>query len=202
MKYKVGDKEFKVAVLDTPEKRMRGLKNIKDMPKGNGVLLVMEQAEDVPITMQDMLFPIDIVFVAGDQVAGVKRGRVGRKDDIRMGVPVTHVLEVNAGEANGVKKGAEAGLIGIKEEGGTIKYLAGDVPPEAGKLHLLDEDGKVQKNLEGDERVFSRKDTAKLIKLSKKARETEDEKDFEKLGAAFVKMINDQDSREPEYAEG
>jgi len=200
MKVRVGDKEFKVAVMDTPETQAKGLSGIQKMPKGAGALLTFGEPKDVIMTMRGMQFPLDMVFIADDKVHTVRTAEIG-EENIQTGIPSDMVLEINKGEGNGIKVGNDVEMIGVKEKGGTIKYLPGDVEPEPGHLHLLDEDGKVQMNLKGNERVFSRKDTTKLITLAAKAKESGDEKDFKKLGKYFVTVINRQDTQEPEYVE-
>jgi uncharacterized membrane protein (UPF0127 family) len=186
--------------MNTPELRARGLSNLQEMPKGAGALLVFDEPEDVPITMAEMNFPLDLVFINEGKVHTIRTAQPG-EESIVTGKPSDMVLEINAGEGNGIKAGNDASLIGVKEKGGQIKYVPGDIEPEPGKLHLLDDEGKVQMNLRGNERVFSRKDTKRIVALSEAATASEDDKDYKKLGRYFVKVINRQDSQEPEYVE-
>lgn len=68
-------------------------------------------------------------------------------------------------------------------------------------MHVLDENGKVQTNIEGDERIFSRKHTAKLLELAEKAHSSEADNDYKKLGMAMMRMIDKQDTQEQEYVD-
>lgn len=68
---------------------------------------------------------------------------------------------------------------------------------EGGKLIQLNgENGKVQLHLDGGERIFSRKNTEALVKVSKTARS---EKELEALGKMAYSFLKIQDTRKPEY---
>jgi hypothetical protein len=141
--------------------------------------------------MSDMKFPLDLVFIRDGKVVKVTSAQNG-DPDVKPGVLYDDVLEVNFGDASSIKKGDEVTTVGEKKEDGTVEMVEGDIPAE-GARHVLDEDGKVQANLLGEERIFSRKDTAKLMKLAK-------EKKYKAIGKAVVAMIHRQDTQEPEYA--
>ena len=199
MKIKVGDKEFKVAVLNTPEAKQQGLKGIPELTKGAGALLTFDPPEDVPITMVGVNIPLGLIFAAEGMVHSLSTAAPNQEGDIIAGRPSDMVLEINAEEMEGLRVANKIELVGVKEEGGTIKYTDGAVKAEGGSLHLLDEDGKVQKNLKGEERVFSRKDTKRLVELAGRAKKSGEDKDYIKLGAKFVEIINRQDTQKPEY---
>jgi len=191
MKVKIGDKVFNVAIADTDTKRQIGLSKLKKLKSGDGLLMVFDQTDKWPIRMSDMKFPLDLVFINDDKVVKVAHAKAGSKDVIPT-KPYNKVLEINFGAGDGIKTGAELTEVGEKQEDGTIKMANGGLDP-AGQRHVLDEDGKIQGNLLGEERIFSRKDTAKLMSLASK-------KDYKKLGKAVVDMIHTQDTQPPEYA--
>lgn len=66
----------------------------------------------------------------------------------------------------------------------------------ATKLKQLSGSGKVLKNLDGDERIFSRKDTKELFRLAELAN---DEKGLRNLGKAVYNMVKTQNETPPEY---
>ncbi len=199
MRAKIGDKIFTIKVADTDDRRRQGLKGIAKMPKEHGLMLKFGGSLNIPITMNDMKFPIGLVYILDGEVQGVTKGNVGDKKDITINKNSDSVLELNVDEVNGIKVGDTVELIGKKEKGGTIDFVAGEEEPEAGKIHVLNDKGQVQANLEGSERVFSRKDTTNLIDKAKRAEESKTDSHYISLGRAFVRVINRQDSQEPEY---
>lgn len=66
----------------------------------------------------------------------------------------------------------------------------------AKKLQVLDDNGNVQMETDHGSRIFSIKDTKRLIKKAKKA---ESNKDFANLALLMFNIIDEQDSRDPEY---
>jgi hypothetical protein len=74
--------------------------------------------------------------------------------------------------------------------------VEGGLVPE-GELHVLDEDGKIQMNVAGNERVFSRIHTKQLYNLAVKAQEPTD---YRRLGRAMVRMITRQNTQKPQFS--
>jgi hypothetical protein len=66
---------------------------------------------------------------------------------------------------------------------------------------VLDENGNVQMELEGGERIFSRKNTRVLIKFALKANKTKQDKDYKNLGKKIFKFLDVQENNNPEYVE-
>jgi uncharacterized protein len=95
-------------VVSTPEKIYLGLSHRKELPEGRGMLFLMEAARRHAFCMRDMLFPIDIIWVADGKVAGLhKQLSPSDKGSFRAPVPVPLVLEVPGGFADrhGIKVG-------------------------------------------------------------------------------------------------
>lgn len=201
MKLKVGDKEFSVKVADTDETRTNGLKPVKagSMPKTAGLVLKYNQATPANITMVDMKFPIDIVFIKDNKVQKIVSAEPG-EENITINDVSDLVLEVPKGAAEGITEDSVVDWIGEKKEDGTIEMAHGGiVAPVDGAMHVLDENGKVQGNIQGDERIFSRKHTEELITLAAAAEKSKSDNDYKKLGMAMMRMINKQDTQEQEY---
>jgi len=207
MKLKVGDKEFKVKVASTPETRKKGLLGVKSgsMPKDAGLVLKFEQATPVTITMVGMKFPIDIVFIREltgyTTVLKVQKVVSAEPDqkDININDVSNLVLEVPQGAASGIEPGDVVEWTGEKKEDGTIQMAEGGIAPAEGAMHVLDENGKVQTNIQGDERIFSRKHTKRLCDLAEVAHKSKSNNDYKKLGMAMMRMIDKQDTQEQEY---
>ena len=66
-------------------------------------------------------------------------------------------------------------------------------------MKVLAPDGSTQMELQGGERIVSRRETKVLIKKAMKARDSKEDKDYKALGKYIFKVFNKQDNREPEY---
>ena len=97
---------------------------------------------------------------------------------------VKYVLELN--QNSGVKEGDEVD-IEDNEKLPTMKVIGSD--------------GSVQMELNGGERIFSRKNTRTLIRMAKRAKASKADKDYKALGKKMFSYIKQQDEREPEYVE-
>lgn len=202
MKLKVGDKEFTVKTVDTPQGRKKGLAGIKpgSMPSNSGLVLKFNTASVIPITMNGMLFPIDIIFIGEGKVQGVRKGNLGAEEDIIIKKESDMVLEVNSGDAAGIKIGDAAVFVGAKSDDGTIEMAKGGSIEAAGSMHVLDENGAVQMNIEGDERVYSRIHTKQLVKLAEQADKSKSSTDYKKVGRAMVRIVTRQDTQKQQFS--
>lgn len=86
-------------------------------------------------------------------------------------------------------------LMETEVEDGIYTY---NVQTKKSNIYLLDEVGEVQHELAGRERIFSIKDSLKLIKLVNKANS---DNDYKKLGLAILNMIDIQDTNPDEYVQ-
>lgn len=186
MKIEIGDKEYKVKVAKTEEEKMKGLQDIESLPEDEGMLFIYDSPQDVAYWMKDTKIPLDIVFINEDEeVISVKQGKPLSEDLIEED-GVLYVLEVNVD--SGIQPGDDFDMEEDDEEkDNTMKVLASD--------------GTIQMELEGGERIFSRKNTKVLIKYAKKAYKTKEDKDYKALGKRLFKFLHTQDTNEPEYVE-
>jgi uncharacterized membrane protein (UPF0127 family) len=95
-------------VVSTPEKLYLGLSHRQGLAEGRGMLFLMKQAGLHAFCMRDMLFPIDIIWIADGKVAGVAQNlSPSYQGVVTPPVPVRLVLEVPAGFADrhGIKVG-------------------------------------------------------------------------------------------------
>ena len=69
-------------------------------------------------------------------------------------------------------------------------------------MKVLAPDGSTQMELEGGERIVSRRETKILIKKAKKADKTKNDSDYKALGRYIFKVFKKQDARDPEYVDG
>lgn len=178
----IGNKEYNVKEVTTPEDKAKGLSGIESLPEDEGMLFIFDPPEDVKFWMKDTLIPLDIIFINEDQeVVKVHQGIPN--DETLIEVPnIAYVLEVNAN--SGIKVGDE---LELEEDAPIMKVLA--------------QDGSEQYSLWGEERIFSRKNTKVLVRKAKKADQSKLDKDYKALGKYMFKCIKIQDNREPEYVD-
>lgn len=182
----IGDKQYKVKVAKSEDEKMKGLQNIESLPENEGMLFIYDSPQDVAYWMKDTKIPLDIIFINDDEeVVSVKQGQPLSEDLIEED-GILYVLEVN--QNSGIQPGDELDIEEDEEENNdTMKVLASD--------------GTIQMELEGGERIFSRKNTKVLIKYAKKAYRTKEDKDYKALGKRLFKFLHIQDTNEPEYVE-
>lgn len=176
----IGDKEYNVKEAHTEEEKRKGLQEVTELPKNEGMLFFFDEPQEVSIWMQNTLIPLDIIFINEDnEVIKVVQGIPNNETPIVV-QDTLYVLEVNVN--SGIKEGDE---LEIEDEGPIMKVLA--------------QDGTSQMSLFGGERIFSRKNTVVLIRKAKKADKTKSENDLRALGRYMFKCIKGQDERPAEY---
>ena len=159
---RIGNKEYNVKEVTTPEDKAKGLQGVESLPEDEGMLFIFDPPEDVKFWMKDTLIPLDIIFINEDQeVVKVHQGIPN--DETLIEVPnIAYVLEVNAN--SGIKVGDE---LELEEDAPIMKVLA--------------QDGSEQYSLWGEERIFSRKNTKVLVRKAKKADQSKLDKDYKAL---------------------
>lgn len=192
----IGDREYKVREAKTEEERKQGLKGIESLPEDEGLLFYMpDKKSQVAFTMEDMKFPLDIIFINQDdevfdaaynvpidtEAVISDEDALPNQDDY-----VKYVLEVNPN--SGIQIGDELD-IEDDEDNSTIK------------MQVLAPDGSTQMELEGGERIVSRRETKVLISKAKKAYKSKSNRDYKALGKYMFKVLKGQDTREPEYVD-
>lgn len=184
MKINIGDKEFEVEVVSTDEEKAKGLQGITELPESEGMLFEYDEPQTVTFWMKDTLIPLDVIFIGDDyEVKSVHRAdplseELMEEDD------VLYVLEVN--RDSGIMEGDE---LDIEDEDNNVE------------MSVIGPDGQSQMELEGGERIFSRKNTRTLVKMAKRAYESKSDKDYKALGRKVFKYLDTQDSNKPEYVE-
>ena len=185
MKITINDKEYDVKVATTEEEREKGLQGVTTLADNEGMLFIFDEPDEVSFWMKDTEIPLDIIFIDEDQeVMQVSEGVPNSEKPITCD-NTAYVLEVNQG--SGIKVGDSLEL---------------DSDEEGPVMQVLNQDGSVQMELWGSERIFSRKNTKILIKKAKKADMTKADADYKALGKYMFKCIKVQDERAPEYVQG
>lgn len=191
MDIRINGKEYDVDVADTPEERRRGLRYITNLDDDEGMLFIFdEDGENVSMTMEDTYIPLDQIFINSEGIVMKVITREPEDDSLVSYKNTSYVLELNAN--SGVKKGDEIEFIEDDDETKTNPNT---------KMLVLDENGDVQMELEGGERIFSRKNTRVLIKMAKRAFVTKSNADYKRLGKKLFEFLKIQDNNDPQYVE-
>lgn len=181
MKIEIGDKEYNVTCARTEEERIKGLQGVTELKDDEGMLFFFEEPQTVGFWMKDTKVPLDIIFISEDmEVISVYQGEP-ENENIAEEDNVKFVLEVNQG--SGIEEGDELDI------------------EELPKMKVIAPDGSTQMELEGGERIFSRKNTRTLIRMAKRASKSKEDKDYKALGKKMFTYLKQQDEREPEYVE-
>ena len=191
MKIKIADKEYNVEVAETEDQKETGLQGRKELAEDEGMLFIYDEPDEIGFWMEDTYIPLDIIFINDEfEVIAVAKGEPESKE-IHEEKDVKYVLELN--QNSGVKVGDELDLLEDEEE---VKS----------KMLVLDENGGTQMELDGGERIFSRKSTRVMIKKAIKVYNARSDKEkYDKLalnlGKYLFKELAAQDSREQEHVE-
>jgi len=92
-------KEILVDVARTQWEQVKGLSGHDSLPENEGLLFVHEKLDYQGYWMKEMLFPIDIIWINGNEVVGFVQKVQPQESPLTIynsPVPVDKVLEVNA----------------------------------------------------------------------------------------------------------
>lgn len=186
MKIEIGDKEYNVEVARTEEEKVKGLQEKESLGEDEGMLFVYDKPQEIAFWMKDTAIPLNIVFMDEDgEVISVKQGQP-YDETLLEEDGVMYVLEVN--QNSGIQPGDELDMEDDDDDKQPV-------------MKVLAPDGSTQMELEGGERIFSRKNTKTLIKMAKRAYSSELDKDYKALGKKVFKYLHIQDTNTPEYVD-
>ena len=184
-KIEIGDKEYSVRIAVTDQEQSDGLKNIDKLFDNEGMLFVFDKEDQVSMWMEDTTIPLDVIFIDEDyNVVKVQQG-VPKSKELITSDNTKYVLEVNAG--SGIKIGDELDYDEDDEE---------EVP-----MLVIGNKGKIQVELTGNERIFSRPNSKTIAKMAKKAYKTKEDKDYKALGKKIFKYIDIHNNQKEDFVE-
>ena len=193
IKIKINNKTYDVLAARSEEEREQGLQNVVEMDDNEGCLFFHPEVENVDYWMQNTYLPLDIIFIDADkEVISVKQGEPESEDFISE-KGVKYVLELN--KDSGIEPGD------ILEIDGEDDFLEEGVKLEPNKMYIIGSDGNPQAELQGGERIFSRKSTRVILRKAKKAFETKADADYRALGRYVFNELTAQSERKPQYVE-
>jgi len=108
----MGERVIRVAVADSPARRMDGLSRVPSMPEDAGMLFIFETPSRYGFWMKEMRFPIDIIWMDElGKVVHVVPGALPSSYPEVFSPPADakYVLEINAGVAD--KYGITEGVV-------------------------------------------------------------------------------------------
>lgn len=187
-------KKYMVAVAQSEEEKEIGLSKVKSLPKDCGMLFVYDSPQDdLWFTMEDTSIDLDIIFIDEDgEVTSVNSVSANDPNPIPdLEGNAKYVLEVNIN--SGIKVGDE-----IDDNSEDLSEDEKEAAKQS-KMLVLDENGNVQMKLLGGERIISRRETVQLIKAVIKAYKEDSDQAYKAVGRKIFKILNNQDSRTPEY---
>lgn len=191
----VGDKEYDVAVADTPELRKKGLEPYSYLKDDEGMLFIFDEETTDYFTMENCSIDLDIVFIDSEgEVIQVSSVKAHDSKPVTCEEPYQFVLEVNINSGIEVEDELEQEDDSLSEE---EKQFAG----QKNKMLVLDANGDVQMKLSGGERIFSRICTRKMIKAAIQAYRADTDLAYRKVGRLVLKELDAQDNRQPEYTQ-
>lgn len=189
----IAGKSYHLLNLVTEEQKERGLMDVESMESNEGALFDYSDDPQASIDfwMKDTTIPLDIIFINEDGVViSVKQGVPNSEDYISESSDfVAYVVELNIN--SGVQAGDETSL-------GKSVDLSGLEP---GKLYMLNENGEVQAELAGGERIFSRKNSRTILNIAARYIKTGNQVELKRLGKKIFEYMKQQDERDPEYVE-
>ena len=203
----IGKKTYNLLVASTEEQKEKGLMGVVEMDSNEGMLFDYsdDPQPEISFWMKDTEIPLDIIFVNQDGVViSVKHGEPLSEEYITEDSEfVSCVIELNAN--SGVKAGDKTDLFAELNNTETEESEEDEIDehPELGvnRLYVYGSDGNVQAELQGGERIFSRKSSAVIIRKAKKAYVSKEDKDYKALGRYIFNEMDAQDNRKPEYVE-
>lgn len=180
--FKIGGEEFEVYIAKSEKAKARGFQGFNSIPKNEGMLFVNSEPEDVWYHMQNVGTDLDLFFMDEDmKVISKKRGKANDPTPIEE-KGVMFVLEIAPNDE------IKVGDVGDLEDDET-DYV----------MEMLSPNGSVQFQLQGGERIYSRKSTKQFIRKALKAEKYKEDKYYKALGKAVFKELYAQDHREAEY---
>ena len=206
---KINEENYHLLYLSSEEEKEEGLKNVIELDPKEGALFDYSDAPEAELSfwMQDTEIPLLICFInENGKVISVHEGEPLSEEPITESSEfVAYVIEVGVNE--NIKPGDQTSLGKEDKQKEVLENEDEDEEEDeypdlkVNKLYVYGSDGDVQAELQGGERIFSRKSTKTIIRKAKKCYMTKDDKDYKDLGRYVFNEMKAQDDRKPEYVE-
>ena len=189
--------------LVSEEEKETGLMNVEELDPQEGALFDYsdEPQAELSFWMKDTTIPLLICFVnESGKIISVHKGKPLSEEMITESSEfVAYVIEVGIYENINPGDQTSLGNQNINEE--IEDEDEEDTHPElnVNRLYVYGSDGEVQAELQGGERIFSRKSSKVIVAKAKRAYVSKEDKDYKSLGRYIFKEMDAQDNRDPEY---
>lgn len=189
--------------LISEEEKEIGLMNVEELDPQEGALFDYsdEPQAELSFWMKDTTIPLLICFInENGKVISVHEGQPLSEEMITESSEfIAYVIEVGINENINPGDQTSLGNQNINEE--EEDEDEEDIHPElnVNRLYVYGSDGEIQAQLQGGERIFSRKSSKVIISKAKRAYVSKEDKDYKSLGRYIFKEMDAQDNRDPEY---
>jgi uncharacterized membrane protein (UPF0127 family) len=179
------DKTYPALIMDSLVEWKKGLSHTKSLQKDLCIVFDFSTTKSHIITTEKMLYNIDIIFLDEHmKIVDFAKKAIPRVEPYISKSPCKYVIESNVGLLN-LRKGTYLKLI--------------TYPNNTDNMLVLDDEGNIQGEIRGGERILSRPHTKQLIHLTNIAHKSKKNEDYIKVGKFIEKVIIKQNTQEEEY---
>ena len=186
----IGNKTYKCQLAKTDEEHKQGLMNIEYLAPDEGMLFEFKKEGTYEFWMKNTSLELTQISINSDDEVEYVYQAIPNDETLIPFNNCKYLLEVN--RTNEIQKGDE---FEIDDSDDLNKYV----------MKVLAPDGSTQMNLQGGERIVSRKETKMLIKKAKAAKREENTDKFDQkcksLGKYMFKVLWGQNHRDQEYVQ-
>lgn len=186
----IGNKVYKCTVAKSDEEHRKGLMNVEYLAPDEGTLFVFPNEGTREFWMKNTPLELTQISINDDDEVEYVYQALPNDETLVPFHNCKYLLEVN--RTTEIQKGDE---FEIDDSDDLNKYV----------MKVLAPDGSTQMNLQGGERIISRRETKVLIKKAKLAKSEQNSDKFEKrcksLGKYMFKVLWGQNHRDQEYVQ-
>lgn len=187
----IGNKTYNCQLAKTQEQHKKGLMEVEYLAPDEGALFEFDKEGTHEFWMKNTPLELTQISINDDDEVEYVYQATPNDETLIPFHNCKYLLEVN--RTTDIQKGDE---FEIDDSDDLNKYV----------MKVLAPDGSTQMNLQGGERIFSRRSTKKMIKQAKKANSVREddvlfEKACRKLGKICLKELYAQNHRDQEYVQ-
>ena len=184
----IGNKTYNCQLAKTEEEHKQGLMNVEYLALDEGMLFEFKKEGTYEFWMKNTSLELTQISINDDDEVEYVYQAIPNDETLIPFNNCKYLLEIN--RTTDIQKGDE---FEIDDSDDLNKYV----------MKVLAPDGSTQMNLQGGERIVSRKETKMLIKKAKAAKREENTDKFDQkcksLGKYMFKVLWGQNHRDQEY---
>ena len=186
----IGNKTYNCQLAKTEEEHKQGLMNVEYLALDEGMLFEFKKEGTYEFWMKNTSLELTQISINDDDEVEYVYQAIPNDETLIPFNNCKYLLEIN--RTTDIQKGDE---FEIDDSDDLNKYV----------MKVLAPDGSTQMNLQGGERIVSRKETKMLIKKAKAAKREENTDKFDQkcksLGKYMFKVLWGQNHRDQEYVQ-